>query len=303
MNTVKEPLPRPDTQAEHEPDTGTASDSTSLGTILIAQGKLTPPDAERVAEFQKRHRIRFGDAAVRMRLIKRADVQFALSQQFNYPVLSLTDPALSRELVAAYDPLSSTAEAIRALRTQLKLRWIGTAGEATQRIAVVSPSAKDGRSFIAANLALIFSQAGERTLLVDADLRTPRQHQIFNLPGHDGLSGLIAGRTRGEVIHRVSSFIDLSVLPAGAVPPNPQELLNQPRFSQLLAEVSAEFSIVIIDTSAEETGADSQIVASQSDGCLVVARQDGTRLQRLRRLIGGLKDIDAPIIGTILNRH
>src|SRR5258706_15677072 len=89
--------------------------------------------------------------------------------------------------VVAYEPFHPRAEELRALRTQLLMRW-SNAGARHRALAIASPGAREGRSYVAANLAVVFSQLGERTLLVDADLRTPRQHRIFNVPDRIGLS-------------------------------------------------------------------------------------------------------------------
>ena len=93
----------------------------------------------------------------------------------------------------------------------------------------MSPGSGEGRSYITANLAVLFSQMGKRTLVIDADLRKPRQHRIFGLPGKIGLSALLAGRAGAEVMCDIPQLPGLTVLPAGVLPPNPQELLSRPR--------------------------------------------------------------------------
>ena len=98
------------------------------------------------------------------------------------------------------------------------LRWFD-AETGHKALAVVSPDAGEGRSFIAANLAVVFSQLGERTLLIDADLRNPSQHQLFRLPNKLGLSSILAGRAElEETVTRIPGLIDVSVMPAGATP-------------------------------------------------------------------------------------
>ena len=129
------------------------------------------------------------------------------------------------------------------------LRWFDAETE-RKALAIVSPSHGEGRSFIAANLAIVFSQLGERTLLVDADLRTPCQHELFKLGNTPGLSGLLAGSSNHHAVLRVPSLPGLSVLPAGAVPPNPQELLGRPAFVEAVYTLSRDFDVIIIDTPA-----------------------------------------------------
>jgi Mrp family chromosome partitioning ATPase len=119
-----------------------------------------------------------------------------------------------------------------------------------KHLAIVSPGREEGRTYLAANLAVVFSQLGERTLLIDADMRHPRQHVLFGLPNRGGLSSLLAGRAGADVIELVAPLTNLSVLPAGPQPPNPQELLGRPVFQNFLAELDKEFDVVIIDTPA-----------------------------------------------------
>ncbi|MEO8079028.1 MAG: chain length determinant protein tyrosine kinase EpsG, partial [Caldimonas sp.] len=169
----------------------------SLGAILIDGGQLKPEDAERVIHYQKEKNLRFGEAAMRLGLISEADIQFALSRQFAYAYLRRVPGearALSDELVAAYQPFSARVEQLRAIRSQLMLRWFDRAEE-RQVLTIVGAERGEGRSYLAANLAIVFSQLGERTLLVDADMREPRQHFLFHLENQIGLSTLLAGRS------------------------------------------------------------------------------------------------------------
>ncbi|MEO5573573.1 MAG: chain length determinant protein tyrosine kinase EpsG, partial [Gammaproteobacteria bacterium] len=192
----------------------------TLGKILLDSGKLTPEAAERIAEFQKERGLRFGEAALKLKLLTKRDLQYALSEQFNYDYLQEGDGDVSKELVAAYEPFSPQSEAFRTLRGQLILRKLGSHHKT---LVILSPDQGEGRSYLAANLAVVFSQVGENTLLVDADLRTPRQHSIFNLDNHIGLSSVLSGRAGLDTIQHVPSFSNLSLLCAGATPPNPSE--------------------------------------------------------------------------------
>src|SRR5438552_6732065 len=198
----------------------------SIGAILMDSGALSPEDAERILLFQKENGLRFGEAAIRLGLLTEADIQFALSRQFSYAYLRAAGDKkpLSDELVAAYQPFSPRVEQLRAIRSQLMLRWFDKA-EQRQVLTVIGTENGEGRSYLAANLAVVFSQLGERTLLIDADMRTPRQHRIFNIPDRIGLSAVLSGRAGRGAMVPVPAFGTLSLLPAGACPPNPQELL------------------------------------------------------------------------------
>ena len=272
----------------------------SIGVILIDSGRLSADNAERILRLQKEQGKRFGDAAIELGLLTEDDIRFALSSQFDYPYLPVGDSSLSHELVAAYKPFSPVVEQLRALRSQLMLRWFDAAAQ-RKALAIVSPGAGEGRSFIAANLAIVFSQLGERTLLIDADLRTPRQHELFKLGNNAGLSGLLAGRANAEAVVRVPSLLGLSVLPAGAIPPNPQELLGRPAFIETLLMVSRDFDVVIIDTPAASEYADAQTIAVRAGAALMLARKNRSSLPDMAQLTGSLQQSGATLVGSMLN--
>lgn len=272
----------------------------SIGAILIDAGKLTPEDAERILRLQREQGLRFGDAATKLGLITQADIEFVLSRQFDYPYLLRGQSEVSEDLVAAYAPFSPQVETLRVLRSQLMVRWFDT-DPARKALAVVSPARNEGRSFIAANLAVVFSQLGEHTLLIDADLRNPCQHKLFNLDNRAGLSAVLSGRGGPEAIQRIPSLLDLSVLPAGAVPPNPLELLARPLFPQLLQELANEFDVIILDSPAAAEYADAQTLAERAGAALIVARRNATRISQVRRVIDGLSQGRTTVVGTVLN--
>ena len=272
----------------------------SIGAILIDSGRLSADGAEKILRMQKERGMRFGDAAIELGLVTEDDIRFALARQFDYPYLPGGDESLNRELVAAYRPFTPVVEQLRALRSQLMLRWFD--GEDLRKaLAVVSPNAGDGRSFIAANLAIVFSQLGERTVLVDADLRRPRQHQLFKHANGSGLSDVLAGRAGLEVVARIPSLLGLSLLPAGAVPPNPQELLGRPAFIEMLHELGREHDTIIIDTPNTSDFADAQTVAARAGAALVVARRNRTSAGSLPRLVQSLQGSGVEAVGSVLN--
>ena len=275
----------------------------SLGGILIDSGLLTPEDAERVLQLQKEKNLRFGDAAVRLGLLSEADVQFALSRQFSYSYLRRTadgDKPVSDELIAAYEPFSPRVEQLRAIRSQLMLRWFDKADQ-RQVLTIVGTERGEGRSYLAANLAVVFSQLGERTLLIDADLRRPRQHELFFLENKVGFSTVLSGRSREEAIIRIPDLAGLCVLPAGPVPPNPLELLNRLNFDEFMIQAKATFDVVIIDTSALSTGEDAAMIAVRTGAALAVARSSATRVAAFTDLVQGLMNAGVAVVGSVLN--
>jgi len=271
----------------------------SIGAILMDSGRITLADAERIMLLQKEGGLRFGDAAIKLGLITTADIQHALARQYDYPYLLPGDDSVSPELVAAFAPFGAEVEGYRALRSQLMLRWFGANPE-RRALAVVSPGRGEGRSHLAANLAIVFSQLGERTLLVDADMRHPRQHELFKLPNRVGLSSILSGRADMDAVQRIRSFIDLSVLTAGGAPPNPQELLGRPAFANLLEHLCGDYDVVIVDTSAGAESADSQTVAVRASAALLIARRHRTPARELNDLALRLSSASARVVGTVL---
>jgi chain length determinant protein tyrosine kinase EpsG len=269
-----------------------------LGGILVDSGKITPAEAERALRLQESEGLRFGEACLRLGFASRADIEQALSGQFRYPYLTAGEGGLGAELVTAYSPFSPQAEALRALRAQLVLRWFTPD---RTLLAVASPTPEDGRSHIAANLAIAFAQLGWETLLVDADLRRPRQHQIFNLTNRMGLSALLAGRECANGAQRIDCFSHLSVLPAGAVPPNPLELLSCAEYPQLLRQLARQYAVVLIDSPAAQSGADSQTIAVRAGGALLVVREGRTRTNALQALASGILGAGAAVVGSAIN--
>jgi protein-tyrosine kinase len=274
----------------------------SIGAILMDAGLLKAEDAERVLKLQKVENLRFGDAAIQLGILTENDIRYALSYQFDYVYLPSTeDKPVSEELVAAYQPFSHEVEQLRVVRSQLILRWFDKErGKSLLAIAGTAPG--DGCSYIAANLAIVFSQLGERTLLIDSDLRAPRQHSLFKLENKIGFSSILAGRASSDdAIVRIPVFANLSVLPAGPVPPNPQELLNRPAFNELLDHAKEAYDVVLIDTSSMSAGPDAVVVASYAGAALAVARMIETRAGAFRDMVQALARSGIAVVGSVLN--
>ena len=272
----------------------------SIGAILVANGRLRSEDANRIALRQLKNKQQFGAAAVDLNLVTQEDLAFALAQQFDYPYLSPQDTSLSAELVAAYKPFSQVGENLRAVRSQLMLRWLHT-DQSRKVLAVVSPGSGEGRSFVAANLAIVFAQHGERTLLIDGDLRSARQQVLFKLDKSSGLSAILAGRADLRVATQISGLPNLIVLPAGAVPPNPQELLGRMAFNGLLQLAIKQFDVIIIDTPNADEFADAEIISSSAGAALMVARKNKTMLPKAAQLARRLQHSGVNIVGSVLN--
>ena len=271
----------------------------SIGEILVAQGRMKPEQARAVMEEQRRSGQRFGDTALRLGFIKADDIRHALAAQFRYPFLDAKGSKVSKEVIAAYDPFTPAVEQLRGIRAEVVLRSLNS--ERTEKaIAIVSSSRGDGRSFLAANLGVVFAQLGERTLVVDADMRNPRQHSLFGLENREGLSTVLSARSQlAASIQRVPG-LNLSVLPAGPTPPNPQELLLGQAMLPLLADVGRDFDIVLIDTPASDTS-DAHALAARVGAALLVVRRNRTLIAPTHRLKERLEQSGCLMIGAVMN--
>jgi protein-tyrosine kinase len=269
-----------------------------LGALLVADGVLSELDIDRVLVAQQETGLRFGEAARSLGLVEEHHVRTALAVQFNYPH-TIDGTSFDARLFAACDPFGPQTEALRVLRSELTLRWFN---ERHKTLAVVSARAGVGCSSIAANLAVAFAQVGERTLLIDANLRSPRQAELFGVGGSAGLTGVLGGRVSiKEAISRVMGFDRLSVLAAGPAVPNPQELLSRVPFSYAMETLPSGFDIVIVDTPPVLDCADAQIIAAHAGGCLLVARRHVTRLNDISRCKRRLEPSNAAVLGLVIN--
>jgi protein-tyrosine kinase len=274
----------------------------SIGQIIRDNKNLSFEQVEQILAFQKQHKVKFGEAAVALGFAKREDVLWALSQQFEYPYTQGDKPVLSPELIVANDPFSKVAELFRSLRTHL-IEQLLEGGNKRMPIAVVSPASGDGKSFFSANLAVAFSQLGKRTLLIDANMRTPRQQEIFKVAPASGLSSVLAGRGAIDVMRPTSDLPNLYVLPVGTTPPNPLELCQSNILPRLLREMMNTFEYVIVDTPGADLGTDSRVIAAACGAALALGRKHATSLSDLKDLVESLPASQVTFAGVVFNEH
>lgn len=272
----------------------------SIGDIIAEFRNLSAEQVEQVLQYQRANDLRFGEAAVALGLASKEDVLFALAQQFHYPYSPEERRTAGPELVSLNEPFSAQAESFRALRSQLMMRLFAD-GEPRRALAVISPQPGDGKTYCAANLAVALAQLGGRTLLVDADMRGPRQHEVFKLANRAGLSGILSGRADSHVIQQVAAVPSLFVLPVGTTPPNPLELVERPAFGLLMRELAAKFDHVVVDTPAAVYGADPLVIAARCGSAIIVARKDETKIDLLQELVASLSGSATKFAGTVMN--
>jgi protein-tyrosine kinase len=291
------------TQAEFESQETPRTSDRSIGEIIRCAFSLSSEQVEQIILHQQQHNTRFGESAVALGLIKSHDVLWALSQQFAYPYSTQEGLGVSKELVLAINPFGEGAEVFRNLRSDILTTAFGPE-MSKKSLAVVSHETGEGKSFFAANLAIAFSQLGGRTLLVDADMRNPRQHKIFNLSDQHGLSSVLSGRMNDPVFSKPHESLPcLYVLPVGVIPPNPTELLQKGGLTLLLAELQLRFDYVIIDTPAGVYGSDAKMIASKCGSSLVITRKNHAHLSNLETFSSSLTRAGASVLGVVLNNH
>ncbi|MDE2076524.1 MAG: polysaccharide biosynthesis tyrosine autokinase [Burkholderiales bacterium] len=278
-----------------------ATQDAFLGDILQKTNGLSVAQIQDTLAYQREHGMRFGEAAVALGFAKPDDVVWALAQQFRYPYAPKSLGTEQGELVVANDPFNEDVESFRDLRSQLAMGVFGE-GQARQALAILSSDIGDGKTFVAANLAVAFSQLPGRTLVIDANLREPRMHEVFGVEQDAGLSGVLAGRSQPNVIKPIAHLPNLYLMPAGVLAPNPAELLQGPAFSLFLTELHSRFDYIVVDTPAASVGADARVIATHCGSALIVGRANRSRLMGMQSLVKLLNKSKVKMAGVLMNQ-
>ena len=191
----------------------------------------------------------------------------------------------------------AVVEAYKTIRTNLTFLL---SNSETKVFGITSPEAGEGKSTTAINMAIAFSQLGDKVLLIDADMRRSSIHKKIKIENNGGLSGVLAGFYKyDEVINHVSDTFD--VITAGQVPPNPSELLGSARFKELVDEVGKKYSYVIIDTPPVDVVTDALVIAPQTAGLVLVVKDQVTPTDVIKRTIEAARFADINILGAVMN--
>lgn len=197
------------------------------------------------------------------------------------------------------DELFALSESLRTLRTNISFADVDNPPRV---IVVSSPLPGDGKSTIAANLAMSMAANGQPTVLIDADLRRPMQSTIFNLPDGAGLTDILLGKTSLDAAaHSVGEAENMLVIPAGSIPPNPSEVLGSSRMKQLLNEIREE-AMVIVDAPPVIPVTDAAVLSTVADGVIVVASVGKTTFDVLNTALGNINKAKGRVFGIVLNR-
>jgi len=202
-------------------------------------------------------------------------------------------------LVTAVYPRSSAAEAFRMLRTSLEFTAID---HELRTLAVVSPASNEGKTLIAANLAVAFAQSGRKTLLVDADLRKPTAHELFDLRNEIGLSSVLASSTPLAMAFQQTIEPNLVLMTAGPTPPNPAEMLASQRMKALVAQLAERTELVIFDTAPLGAVTDAAVLSADVGATLLVVDPNRTTRTAALDAVRTLARVGARVSGVVLNR-
>lgn len=230
---------------------------------------------------------------------------FGLPKLVSLPILDFTqeeDP-----LITVRSPLSPTSETFRALRTSIQFSDLDNNN---RRMLIVSPNQSEGKSFIAANIAVIWAKAGNRVLLIDGDLRRPTQHKIFNLSRGNGLSTMLLDYHHQEhpnLSEFVEPFIQSSLVPgldvlvSGPIPPSPAELIGSRKMAELSEKLLELYDYIIVDAPSVLAVTDPTILSSWADSTILVAFVNQTRRQHIKDTISRLNRVNANLVGVVYN--
>lgn len=275
-----------------------AGDEQSLtGDLLVDMGALEQGDLDKVTRRQSETGEMFGEAAIALGLVNESTLARAVERQQNFHVLSPDDDRVDPMVVAAFHPTDPFAQAARRLRSTISATSRAD-GEPLHLLMLLAVDTRAEAALLAANLAVAFAQTGYRTLLVDANLDAPVQHDLFRVSNRSGLSVLLAKGDAGDAV-QPTAISRLSVLPAGPMVRNFGELLDRARLYTRLREIADRFDIVLVDASHDDP-AIAVAAADGADGSMIVVRRDDSSMQRLRSLIDELEKRGAPVMGTVL---
>lgn len=210
-----------------------------------------------------------------------------------------TAPSADPRPVSIRQPNGSAAEAFRHVRSGLRF---ASASHETRSLAITSSVPAEGKTWLAANLAFVLAETGKRVLLIDADLRKPRVADAFGIVGAVGLTTVLIDAIPLRSAVQPWPRSTLEILPSGAVPPNPAELLASERMKELIQQVADQYDLVVIDTAPVQVVADATVIAQQVDSVLIVADTTHVRRAQLEAAIEALDRTGAHISGVVLNR-
>lgn len=203
------------------------------------------------------------------------------------------------EFIVAKKPDASASEAYRALRTRIKFSKLDK--DALKTILITSPTSQEGKTTTSINLAGSFAQASFKTIIIDADLRKPRLHNVFNQKRYPGFTDYFFGQASFEEVVRKSEVPNLDFITAGTIPPNPSEILSSTQMEAFLEKLKGLYDYVIVDSPPVIAVTDSEIISSLVDGTILVVSANNTEMELMEKAVSLLSHERSSFIGVILN--
>lgn len=213
---------------------------------------------------------------------------------------------IKKELIVAKDPRAPISETFRALRTNLQ--FMNSSEEEKQVILITSTFPAEGKSWISANIAIAYAQAGKKTCIVDVDLRKGRVYTLFNASPTPGVSNYLTGVNVEKGARDIVKFMqatelpNLFVIPAGNIPPTPSELLISPKMRKMVDELKKVVDVIILDGTPCELVTDSAIVSRIADQTILVAAYNFTKMEDLKKTERTIENAGGKVTGVILNK-
>lgn len=212
--------------------------------------------------------------------------------------MTMTPVTTNTTLVALSDPQSAAAEAFRSLRTNIQFAGLD---QNLQMLTVTSAGIDEGKSLVAANLAITMAQAEQRVILVDGDLRRPALHTLFGLQNDTGLTSMLFASADTPAPLQATSVQGLQLLASGPLPPRPADILGSRRMGEILQALRTQADVIIIDTPPVLAVSDAVVLAPRIDGVLLVMQAGRTRRDQAKQARATLEKAKAHIVGVVLN--
>lgn len=302
-------------------ETITAKSEADIVRALILLHGVSTLVLERISELMRDRGIGFGEAALESGEITQKQLDEAhewinskgenapglveqvlrRTAQRRQPIVSLLDQLEpDGRLIIAHQADHPHSERIRSLRTELLLRTKGQ--RRAKIIAVLSAARREGRSQLAAEIAIAFAQLGRSAILVDCDLRRPTQHELFGSDNDAGLAQILTDGRPRYLLHGLRDLPHMALLTSGVLPSNPLELLTGAAFERTLGTLQHHFEFVILDTPPIIEFSDGLVIAAAAKSALLVGRADQTKFTEMRELCRKLSSTGSRMLGAVINR-
>ncbi len=268
--------------------------------VFADLGVVDSATVDQIQQLRAERGLSIVEAARALDCIDESDLRQALGTKFGLqPQNFEPGTELSNELFAVYEPHHPYVDVLRVIREELAIRWFG---KERNSLIISGTEVGVGSSRVAANLAVLFAQRGNRVLLIDADFSNQRQKEIFSIRSREGLTDCLASWVElSETATRISQIPGLSVLTVGTPPPEQCEILSRREFRDLVRKAEESFDVVLLDVASSFHNSDVVAASACIGGSLLILRKNHTRLETARGLTTQIQSVGGQVVGAILN--